>query len=529
MKKRAFFLGVTGLLFLLLGVGVWAPPGVETAEALAGAAKVVPKGKAILAWHSGISTTWLDPQEQPAMLSPTNFTYAVHDALIKMSHDKFAVPALAERWEMADDFKSATFWLRKGIKFHNGEPVTPEDVKFSYENYRGAQAKVFKDKTERIEIVDGRTIRFHFKEPFLDFPVLYGTAASGAAWIVPAKYYQKVGPDRFKQKPIGAGPYKLVSQQPGIKMEFEAFEDYYRPVHIKKLVMMGVRETFTRVAMLERGEADIIYLVPGDLIEKVKGLPGVILAPTPAGVWWIDFPGMEDPKSPFHDKRVRQAISLALNRQALSDAETGGYAPPSGNWIPPNWPGAIEWPAFEFNLEKAKKLMAEAGYAKGFDVEWITPLPHYFSLAERIISQLRAIGIRMKLQTLERGTYFKMLQGGREAFPGVQMVLIVSASPGDWATRYRAYFACKGFASRTCVPALDAKFKQYEESTDPAERKRLSEEIQREILENYYTVPVYRLVFINGIGPRIAAKKWQDIFPTTIYAYPWEEIRLKQK
>jgi peptide/nickel transport system substrate-binding protein len=529
MKKRAFSLGVVGSLILLLGVSVWAPSAAKAAEALAGATKVVPKGKLVMAWHSGISTTWLDPQEQPAMLSPTNFTYAVHDALIKLLHGKYAVPALAERWEMADDFKSATFWLRKGIKFHNGEPVTPADVKFSYENYRGAQAGVFKSKTERIEIIDDRTIRFHFKAPFLDFPILYGTAASGSGWIVPAKYYQEVGPDRFKQKPIGAGPYKLVSQQPGVKMEFEAFEDYYKPVHIKNITMMAVREAFTRIAMLERGEVDIIYLIPGELIEKVKSLPGVMLAPTKAGPWWIDFPGMEDPKSPFHDKRVRQAISLALNRQALSDAETGGFAPPLGNWIPHDWPGAIEWPALEFNLAKAKKLMAEAGYSKGFDVKWITPLPRYFSLAERIISQLRAIGIRMKLQTMERGTYFKLLQGGREAFPGVQMVLIVSASPGDWATRYRAYFKCKGFASRTCVPELDVKFQKYEGSAVPAERKKLREEIQREIMENYYTVPVYRLTFINAIGPRVAAEKWEDVFSTAIYAYPWEEIRLKQK
>jgi peptide/nickel transport system substrate-binding protein len=529
MKKKAFFLISIVALIPILGMGLLALPGGKTGEAFAGTAKVVPKGKLVLAWHSGISTTWLDPQEQPAMLSPTNFTYAVHDALIKQYHGKYAVPALAERWEMSDDFKSATFWLRKGIKFHNGEPVTPADVKFSYENYRGAQAGVFKSKTDRIEIVDDRTIRFHFKEPFLDFPVLYGTCATGAAWIVPAKYYQKVGPDRFKQNPIGAGPYRLVRQQPGVKMEFEAFEGYYKPVHIKNLVMMSVREGFTRVAMLERGEADIVYLIPGELIKKVKSLPGVIVAPAKAGPWWIDFPGMEDPKNPFHDKRVRQAVSLALNRQALSNAETDGYAPPLGNWIPHEWPGAIEWPALEFNLEKARQLMAEAGYAKGFDVDWLSPFPRYFSLAERIISQLRAIGIRTKMQTMERGTFLKLLQGGREAFPGVQMVLIVSASPGDWATRYRAYFKCKGFASRMCVPELDAKFKQYEESVVPAERKRLREEIQREIMENYYTIPVYRLVTPHGIGPTVDAKKWQDVFSTAIYAYPYEEIRLKEK
>jgi peptide/nickel transport system substrate-binding protein len=518
MKRRTFLQQTLGSSILLLGTGM---------KGISAAAKVVPKGKVTLGWHSGISSSWLDPQEQPAMLTPANFQYAVHDALIKSFHDKYAVPALAERWEMADDFRSATFWLRPGITFHNGEPVTPADVKFTYENYRGAQADVLKGKTERVEIVDDRTIRFHFKVPFLDFPILFGTSASGAAWIVPAKYYQQVGPDRFKQQPIGAGPYKLVRQEPGVKMEFEAFTDYYRPVHVQHLVMVSVPEPFTRVAMLERGEADIIYLVPGELIERVRNLPGVTLAPTPAGPFWMELPGFDDPKSPFHDQRVRQAITLALDRRALSQAEAAGLAPPLGNWIPHDWPGAIEWPAFEHNPAQAKQLLTAAGYPNGLDIDWLVPFPPYFSLGERIIGQLREVGIRAKMRTMERGTFFKLLRGGRQAFPGNQMVLIVSASPGDWAGRYRAYFQCGGFSSLSCVPELDAKFKQYEASANLAEREKLSVAIQTDILEHYYVVPVYRLAFINAIGPRIAREKWQDVFSTAIYAYPWEDIKLK--
>lgn len=130
---------------------------------------------------------------------------------------------------------------------------------------------------------------------------------------------------------------------------------------------------------------------------------------------------------------------------------------------------------------------------------------------------------------MERGTFLQRLESGREAFPGVQMVLIVSGTPGDWAGRYRAYFQCQGFASRTCVPELDAKFQRYENSTQPVERQQLAEEIQRAILENYYVVPVFQLAFINAIGPRVVAEKWQDVFPTvqSVYAYPWEDIRLK--
>src|SRR5262249_42130983 len=244
MHKMLGLVGVIGL-FLLLGGGTHvtaqqAPPAAAT--------KVVPKGKMALAWHVGIATRWLAPQDHDGTATPDNFLMALHDALIKNSGtDLYDHPALAERYEFAQDAKSATFWLRPGIKFHNGEPVTPEDVKFSFENYRGAWGDVLKEKPERVEIVDDRTVRFHFKEPFLDFPLIMGTSnVSGAGWIVPAKYYQQVGPDGFKQKPIGAGPYRLVSQEAGTKLDVEAFEDYHRPVHIKHLTMVSVPEAATR-------------------------------------------------------------------------------------------------------------------------------------------------------------------------------------------------------------------------------------------------------------------------------------------
>src|ERR1700675_1447410 len=183
------------------------------------------KGKLVLAWHAGFASRWPDPQEHHGTATPDNFVPAIHDALIKNQGTQlYDHAALAERFTIASDAKSATFTLRKGIKFHNGDPVTPQDVKFSYENYRGAKADVFKKKTERVEIVDDRTIRFHFKEPFLDFLILFGTSNVAApGWIVPEKYYKQVGADGFKQKPIGAGPYKLVRHEPGIKVELEAF------------------------------------------------------------------------------------------------------------------------------------------------------------------------------------------------------------------------------------------------------------------------------------------------------------------
>jgi peptide/nickel transport system substrate-binding protein len=516
-----------------LAVGAIVLAAVSALIPFSAPARAAAKGKLVLAWHAGFASRWLDPQEHDGTATPDNFFTAIHDALIKNQGTQlYDHLALAEKFTVAPDSKSATFTLRRGIKFHNGDPVTPQDVKFSYENYRGAKADVFKKRTERVEIVDDRTIRFVFKEPFLDFPVLFGTSnVDGAAWVVPEKYYKQVGPDGFKQKPIGAGPYKLVRHEPGVKLELEAFDGYYRPVNAKQFVIVSVPEAATRVAMLERGEADIIYNVPGELIAKVGKLPGVTLAPVLSGSFFLEFPGFQDPKNPFHDKRVREAVSLALDRRAMNQAESGGMGRPTGNWINDDVQYAIEWPEFPRNVEKAKQLLREAGYPNGFDVAWVTPIPAFYSRGERVIAQLREVGIRGRLQTMERGVYFQRLQAGLKEFPGTQIILHGARIAGSWSFWYEAHFKCGGFNSRDriCVKDLDGKFDQYERSINPAERKKLAEEIQRGILENYYLVPVFRHAFMNAIGPRVVAQKWQDVFPTitTGYAYPWEDIKVK--
>src|SRR5260370_24094044 len=307
-------------------------PFVRAARA---AATVVPKGKMTLAWHTNIASRWLDPQQHDGTATPDNFLMVNQDALIKnFREQKYDHLALAEKFDFAEDAKSATFQLRAGLKLHDGSPVTPEDVRWSFEHYRGASATLLQEQTHAIDIVDDRTVKFSFKEPFLDFPILMGTGnVCGAGWAVPAKYYQKVGKDGFLQKPIGTGPYKLVSQEAGNKIEYEAFEDYYRPVHVKNFTIVSVPEAATRVAMVERGEADIAYGIPGELIARIKNNPKLMLAPVLSGTFLLEFPGFQDPKNPFHDKRVREAVSLTVDRKAINDAESGGMGAASGNCI----------------------------------------------------------------------------------------------------------------------------------------------------------------------------------------------------
>ena len=388
-----------------------------------------------------------------------------------------------------------------------------------------------RERSQGVEVVDDRTVRFHFNAPFLDFPIMLGTSnACGAGWVVPAHYYEKVGQSGFLQKPIGAGPYRLVSLEPGVKLELEAFTDYYRPVHIKQFTMVSVPEAATRVAMLERGEADLAYFIPGELIDRVKNNPKLRLAPVVSGNWWLQFPGFQNPSNPFHDKRVRQAISLAVDRDAINDAECGGMGVVDGNWINDDVEYGLKWPKWPRDLAKAKQLMAEAGVPNGFNVDWVTPTPNYYSRGERIVSQLQAIGIRAKLQVMERGVYLKKMQGGLREWPGVQIIFNATRLGGTWSNWYDTMFKCGGFNAKDffCVKDLDDQFAKYLASYDRNERKQLAEQIQKTILEEYYFVPVFRHAFVNAIGARIAMQTWQDVFPTitTGYAYPWEDIQL---
>src|SRR5439155_1155660 len=245
-------------------------------------------------------------------------------------------PSLAESWTEAKDHLSYTFMLRKGARFHNGEPVTADDVKFSWDRYKGASAKLLKDKVKEVQILDPGQVRFVLREPWPDFITFYGTTASGAGWIVPKKYVEKVGDDGFKAAPIGAGPYKVVSFKPGIEIVLEAFDGYWRKaLAVKRLVMRSMPEEATRAAALRAGEVDVVYLLTGPTADAVRKVSGFRLAaPLVSGAFWIELPEQWDPKSPWADQRVRLAASHAIDRAAINQAEMLGFGRLTGNFVP---------------------------------------------------------------------------------------------------------------------------------------------------------------------------------------------------
>src|SRR5262245_55943441 len=190
--------------------------------------------------HISLAPTWFDPAETSGIITPFMVIYALHDAVLKPMPGNPVAPALAESWSMSPDGLVYDFVLRKSAKFHNGDPVTAEDVKFSLERYRGASARALKDSVAAVETPDPGRVRIRLKRPWPDFMTFY-LGATGASWIVPKKYVEKVGDEGFKKAPIGAGPYKFASFTPGVELVLEAFDQYWRKApNVKRVVLRSI-------------------------------------------------------------------------------------------------------------------------------------------------------------------------------------------------------------------------------------------------------------------------------------------------
>ena len=217
-------------LVLLTAFSVLVPPPVPAAD-----------GQVTIGVHVTVAPRWLDPAETESAISPV--PRALRDprrdgeADAGRSHRRRAWPSRGRCPRTASPTTSCC--ARR--KFHNGDPVTAEDVKFSFERYRGGAAKLLKDKVKEVRAVDARRVRFVLKAPWPDFMTFYGTTATGAGWVVPKKYVEKVGEDGFKKAPIGAGPYKFVSSRPGIELVVEAFDGYWRKAPSVKRVVLQQR------------------------------------------------------------------------------------------------------------------------------------------------------------------------------------------------------------------------------------------------------------------------------------------------
>jgi peptide/nickel transport system substrate-binding protein len=488
-----------------------------------GAAQAPGQGEVVIAWHITLAPTWFDPSAAPPQIAPFGLLYAIHDGLVRPLPGQKMAASLAESWSESPDGLVYEFKLRPGLKFHNGDAVTSEDVKFSFDRYRGAGAKALQAHVRALEIVDPLTVRFTLKEPWPDFMTFYGTTATGAGLIVPKKYLTQVGDDGFKKHPIGAGPFKFVSHRPGVDVTLEAFPGHWRHVpYIKRLIMKSVPEGTTRVAMLKRGEADIAYALDGEDAENVRRDPRLTLVPSKhASIFWIEFGDQWDAKSPWHDRRLRLAVNHALNRKTINEVSCLGFCPPAGVIVPRVMDYALQVTPLPYDPQKAKQLLAEAGYPKGIDAGELVPIPPFTTTAEAALNDLSAVGIRVKLRTMERAAFLaswreKKLRG---------LFMVASGSSGNAASRVEAFMYSKGTYAYGGYPDMDDLFQQQGRERDPVRREALLHRIQQLSIDRVMFAPIMDYRTLRGVGPRIA-EHMLDSMP--LIPFPaYEDIKLR--
>jgi peptide/nickel transport system substrate-binding protein len=489
------------------------------------AQKNAPSGQATWAIHVNIAPTWFDPAETPGIITPYMFMYAMHDALIKPMPDSPMSPSLATRWSESADGLTYDFELRQGVKFHNGDPFTAEDVKFTFERYKGAGAPLLKKKIKDVEVVNPHHVRFHLPEPWTDFMTFYGSPATGVGWIVPKNYTEKIGSDKFKEQPIGLGPYRFVSYQPGVELVLEANTDYLRKTpYVKRLVMKSVPDATTRLAMLKKQEADVTYGLYGALGEEVRRDPQLKLEPVvlPGTQWLVFAEAYHDAKSPWHDKRVRLAANHAINRQAVNEAETLGYSVLTGSIIPRKFTGALTLEPYAYVPKKAKQLLKEAGHANGFDAGECTVDNVYSGVIEAVVNDLAAVGIRAKVRPMERAAH----QAAHRERTHKHLAFQGSGAFGDAASRLESFVHSQGSQSWLKDAQIDTWYAQQAVERDAKKREALLHQIQRKLYDEALFAPMWELGFLCASGPRMAVSGL-GLIPLFAYSGPYEEVQLK--
>jgi peptide/nickel transport system substrate-binding protein len=484
-----------------------------------------PAGQMTWAVHISLAPTWFDPAETSGIITPFMVLYALHDAVLKPMPGQSMAPCLAESWSVSPDGLVYEFVLRKGAKFHNGDPVTAGDVKFSFERYRGASAKPLKDSVAGIETPDPGRVRILLKRAWPDFMTFY-IGATGASWIVPKKYVEKVGEDGFKKAPIGAGPYKFVSFTPGVELAVEAFEQYWRKApSVKRLVLRAVPDEATRLAALKRGEVDVAYAIRGALAEELRRAPGLTLKPNVGqATFWVAFPDQWDAKSPWHDRRVRLAANYAIDRQTINQAETLGFSKINWSIIPSSFEFYWQPPGYGYDPAKARQLLAEAGYPNGLDGGDYFCDAALCNVGEPVVNYFNSAGIRVKLRPIERAAFFRgwaekkyrgLIQGGSGAF-------------GNAATRIEAFVAAGGTYVSGSYGDIDGFFREQATELDPKRREATLHRIQQLMHDKAMVAPIWLNAGLSGLGPRVE-ESGIGLIAGYAFSAPYEDVKLKGK
>ncbi|MEG0963364.1 MAG: ABC transporter substrate-binding protein [Lachnospiraceae bacterium] len=369
------------------------------------------KLKDTIVFAQSADVTSLDPH---AIVNMRSFdVYGnIFEGLVDLDEKNQIVPALAESWERIDD-KAMRFKLRQGVKFHDGSTMTAEDVKYSFERMINSKiVSTYVGFLESVEIEDENTVILHCSEPYSQMLI---TLTIPCCAIVP-KAIVEADEEGFGKKPIGTGPYKFTEWKESESVTMQAFNDYWgEPAKTTNLIMKVVPEGSPRTIMLETGEIDVAYDVlanDASRIEEDKNLELMHQVGQKFSVIYFK----ADSKSPVGNPKVRQAIQYAVNKEELLQAIKAGYGQLGQLYATPNTVGYdAAKDGSEYNQEKAKQLLTEAGYPNGFDLSiYTTEGQSYVETAQILQAQLQEVGINSTITTLEQNTLNQKVYDGED-------------------------------------------------------------------------------------------------------------------
>ncbi|EOY7767277.1 ABC transporter substrate-binding protein [Escherichia coli] len=442
------------------------------------------------------------------------------------------VPSLAERWEISGDGKAYTFYLRKGVKFHSNKYFTPtrefnaDDVIFSFMRqkdpghpyhqvsggtYSNFESLEFSSLITSIDRVDDHTVRFNLSHPEAPF-------IADLAWyfasVLSAEYADamlKAGtPERVDMNPIGTGPYQLKQYQKDSRILFTAFDDYWEgKVKLERIVFSITPDSSVRLAKLEKNECQVMpFPNPSDL-SRIKKNPALKLM-SKAGLN-TGFLAFNTQKAPLDNVKVRQALATAINKNAIIDAVFQGTGSAAKNLLPPGvWSADSELKDYEYDPEKARSLLKEAGFDNGMTIDlWAMPVqrpynPNAKRMAEMIQADWAKVGVKTNIITFEWGEYLNRIKNGEH-----QAALMGwTTATGDPDNFFGPLFTCTSAnggsnSAKWCYKPFDEIISQAKVITDQEKRAVLYKKAQQMMHEQIPAVMIAHSTIFEPIRSEV--------------------------
>jgi peptide/nickel transport system substrate-binding protein len=487
----------------------------------------------------GAEPTTMDPARYAAGVDLYGVTQSFEQLLRPDASGKLT-NWLAESWKIEGtaDKPIIDVHIRPGVKFHNGDPLTAADFEYSYQRLRDPKISrwsFYQESVEQFEVVDDLHFRIHFKEPDSNYIANYLQL-----WAMPKKYIEQVGDQGFVEHPIGTGPWVFRSWKPKQEMMFDAFDDYWnkdvRP-GAKHLSIKFIPEDLTRVAAYKTGAVDFIDAVPLSALDEFRKLPNTTLGTFRTGNNLNLAFDTQIPESPFNDVKVRLATAYAIDFDAIIKTVLFGQGQRYAEVAEGGAGYDSSLKPYPYDPKKARQLLAEAGYAKGFDTKCynlITPRePNIKEFGEAMYAYLSAVGIRCKIVGLEYVAW--LAQGGRASpapMEGLFPWMFGHGLPGDpgraWASQLHSYIPGTGWGGASFIsdPEIDALIEQSKRTMDPEQRNSILQHIARLKHERVHSITTYLpLATFAWRTDKVSYTPW----PTPGYWHQFQQIGLKTK